>query len=409
MKKNNTIKLILGRNEVINGKYGDNMHSIIVAPPGGGKTYSVVSPNIADNCGCSMFIDDKKGNLYHKHKKQLIEEGYKVYCFNLINFDGNVHYNIFDNVEKRDDVHKLVTFLMPDEKIGRDPFWIDTARELTEAIIEIMRENDETLSLKSLISFLHSKVGLEYNRKGSLEDDAVINIIKRHREQGKEYPSMDKYISLHHIAADTFRSIFATCKSCLQPFDSDELFSVTDTTTLNFTDMANEKIALFVTSSDINSSYSPLVQLMYRNIVMKLVEYADNNYLNNNSMLPLHVRFILDDFASGTRMPDFENVIANCRSRNISFLLCVQSLEQLHGIYGNKTAALLDCINYKVFFPSSNLSTQEYMSTIMNVPLSDIQELGEEDICIEQLYRIPRFAKRYSYNEEDKITHVKCI
>ncbi|MBE6035100.1 MAG: hypothetical protein E7222_10455 [Clostridiales bacterium] len=393
----NKIGLILGEDEYIEGKFGDNMNALIVGPPGGGKTYSVVSPNIVKSNGCSMFIDDKKGNLYHKHKEQLEKEGYKVYCFNLINFKGDMHYNPFETLKTRDDIHKIVNFLIPEEKNSYDPYWTDSARELAEAIIGILMLGDKPVTFRSLIKLIH-KTGTKYEMVGNVEtptEDYVDELINSMRIVGKECTAMDRYKSLRQNAPDTWRSVRASCISALSVYDSDNIFEVTDETTMDFNQMATKKVALFVTSSDINGAYAPLVQLMYRDIVQRLIEFADNNYVEKNSMLPQHVRFILDDFASGTVMNGFERVIANCRSRNISFMLCIQSLTQLKGLYRDMADSILDCINYKVYFSSSNLATQQHLSVIMDVPLSDIQELGCEDICIEQINRVPRFGKRY--------------
>lgn len=394
---NKKIGLILGNEEEINGKFGDNMNALIVAPPGGGKTYSVVSPNIVKNNGCSMFIDDKKGNLYHKHKKQLEEEGYKVYCFNLINFKGNLHYNPFDSVKTRDDIHKMVNVLIPDEKIGYDPYWIDTARELLEALMDILLQTCKPFTLESLIDLAH-KTGTKYRmvkNSDEPEEDYIDKLIDALKTVGKECKGMDRYKSLRQNAPDTWRCVRSSCIAALSVYDSDNLFKITDKTTMDFSEMATEKVALFVTSSDVNGAYAPMVQFMYRDIVHRLIEMADNDYRKKNSMLPQHVRFILDDFASGTVLNGFERIIANCRSRNISFLICIQSLTQLEGLYKEMTNSVLDCFNYRVYFSSANLSTQKYLSAIMNVPLCDIQEFKQDDICIEQINQIPRMGKRY--------------
>ncbi|MDT3843428.1 MAG: type IV secretory system conjugative DNA transfer family protein [Bacillota bacterium] len=390
----NRIKLILGENETIEGHFGDNMNTLIVAPPGGGKTYSVVSPNIVHNEGCSMFIDDKKGNLYHKHKEELQRAGYKVYCFNLISFDGDLHYNPFSSLKTRDDIHKMVRFLIPGEKIGKEPYWEDSARELAEALIDILMVTTGGASFKKLIKLLH-KTGTQYTGSDTPVEDYVDELIRNLNLIGKECIGMERYQSLRRNAPDTWRCVRNTCITCLGDFDSDDLFSVTETTSIDFSTMGKEKVALFVTSSDVNGAYAPVVQLMYRDIVRRLVECADRDYVLQNSMLPLHVRFILDDFASGTVMNDFEKVVANCRSRNISFMLCIQSVTQLKGLYQEMTDSILDCINYKVYFSSSNLATQQYLSLIMDRPLSEIQQLGKEDICIEQIHCVPRFGKRY--------------
>ena len=369
----------------------------------------VISPKIVKNNGCSMFIDDKKGNLYNKHKAELERDGYKVFCFNLINFSGDMKYNPFSGLKDRDDVHKLVNILFPDSKAGQDPYWLDSSRELAEALIDILMQSEKEVTFKSLINLLY-KTGTGRKVVGGIEipaDDYVDSYITQLKAVGKKCAGMEHYKSLKDNAIETWRCVRASCISVLSAFDSDKLFSVTDETTVDFFEMATEKIAIFVTSSDVNGSYAPVVQLMYHDIVQKLIELADNKYVKHESMLPRHVRFILDDFASGTVMNDFEKVIANCRSRNISFILSIQSLTQLKGLYKEMAESIMDCINYRVYFSSTNLKTQQYISTIMDRPLSEIQELGREDICIEQINCVPRFGKRYPADELFAVHHSK--
>ena len=396
------MSIIFGSNESVECNYGENMNTLVVAPPGGGKTFSIVSPNIINNNGCSMFIDDKKGNLYHTHSKRLKKEGYKVYCFNLINFKGNIHYNPFSLLRTRNDIHKIVNFLIPDEKTGKDPYWIDSARELAECLIEILMHDNKPVTFESFISLLHMTGTDEVDDLcdfGEWSNEYVFKVIAKQKNRGEDYAGMERYKSIRKNAKDTWRSIRSSCISAVAAFDSDELFTVTDKTTIDFTRMADEKVAIFVTSSDINNTYAPLVKFMYRDILEKLIHYADNMCIDNNSMLPQHVRFILDDFASGTIMEGFENIIANCRSRNISFLICIQSLTQLRGLYGSMVDSILDCINYKVYFSSSNLNTQRYLSEIMNIPLLDIQKMGKEDLCLEKINCCPKFIKRLTCDE----------
>ena len=217
------ISLILGEDERVEGKFGDNMNALIVGPPGGGKTYSVISPNIVKNNGCSMFIDDKKGNLYNKHKAELERDGYKVFCFNLINFSGDMKYNPFSGLKDRDDVHKLVNILFPDSKAGQDPYWLDSSRELAEALIDILMLSEKEVTFKSLINLLY-KTGTGRKVVGGIEipaDDYVDSYITQLKAVGKRCAGMEHYKSLKDNAIETWRCVRASCISVLSAFDSD--------------------------------------------------------------------------------------------------------------------------------------------------------------------------------------------
>ena len=99
-------------------------------------------------------------------------------------------------------------------------------------------------------------------------------------------------------------------------------------------------------------------------------------------MLPIPVRFFIDDFASGTRQADFENIIANCRSRNISYILCFQSISQLRALYGKKADGILDCLEYQVYFGTSNVETNQYLSDAANMPCDKIQRMRHDQVLV---------------------------
>lgn len=391
----NKIRLILGDNCEITGKPGDNLNALAVAPPGGGKTYSFMTPNILLSDGCSFFVDDKKGVLYNRCKDTLEQQGYKVYYMDLVKGCGNIHYNPFSSIVSNDDVRKIVYYLLPDTYQSNDPFWINSARNLAELLIQIGRVYYNSFNMKSFLNLLYrTSTGLDqFNRPQNEYVVQLVNSDMKKADQVQEY--FNRFLKMRTIAHDTWTCIREMCISICSNYNLEKLFSVTDETTFDFRLMGKEKIALFITSSDTDATLAPFVQVMYYDICNKLITMADTECLDNNNMLFQHVRFLLDDFASGTRMDNFENVIANARSRNISFLLGIQSLSQLYALYHDMSETILDCIRYKVYFPSNNLKTLEYMSTIMNVPLSDVQTMGDNDICIERPGKIPSFHKRY--------------
>ena len=214
--------------------------------------------------------------------------------------------------------------------------------------------------------------------------------------RGKDYRGLYKYKDVKNAATDTWKSIKASLVANLSALDSDRLFEVTSETSVDIVSIAKEKTALFITSSDTDSTYSALVKLLYNEICHHLIKYADSNCSKDDGKLPNHVKFILDDFASGTRMHDFENVIANCRSRNISFMLSFQSVSQLEALYGRSSTGIMDCLNYKIHFPSVNFETQRAMSLLMNVPVEEIQQMKADEIIVERIYMKPEFSHRFN-------------
>ena len=74
-----------------------------------------------------------------------------------------------------------------------------------------------------------------------------------------------------------------------------------------------------------------LVSLFYTQALHELCDSADMDYPDHR--LPVPVRFLLDDFATNARIPDFQNIISVIRSREIYVSIILQSITQLNALY----------------------------------------------------------------------------
>ena len=70
-----------------------------------------------------------------------------------------------------------------------------------------------------------------------------------------------------------------------------------------------------------------------------LCDKADDEY---NGKLPIHVRFLLDEFANIGQIPRFDKLIATIRSREMSASIILQSQSQLKAIYKDAAEIILD-------------------------------------------------------------------
>ena len=69
---------------------------------------------------------------------------------------------------------------------------------------------------------------------------------------------------------------------------------------------------------------------MYQQLFDILYAQADST---SSGRLPIHTRFILDEFANIGQIPDFEVKIATMRSREISVNVILQNMAQLKKTY----------------------------------------------------------------------------
>jgi hypothetical protein len=80
--------------------------------------------------------------------------------------------------------------------------------------------------------------------------------------------------------------------------------------------------------------------------------------------LKIPVRIIMDDFASGALVPDFDKIISVVRSRDIWLTLCIQSLSQLESLYDHTQAkTIINNCDHIVFLGSNDLESAEFIGT----------------------------------------------
>lgn len=378
------IPLMLADNQLIQRKSGSNCNVAVVGPPGCDKTHSILTPNLLLSTDCSLIVDDKKGVLYRRTRQYFQKHGYRILKFDTVNptdcSNDNIRFNPFALLYNRDNAVSLANLLLPDDLESKDFFWLHSARALAVCLMEIgMHTVDrevEEFNLQSFFTILHA-VGRDPN-----EEDGVNLIIEQHEEDGLLYDSMRDYTMLKRCAEDTWRSIVITLEGYMQKFHTVQIMNLMSTNTISFTDMASAKTILYVINNDMDNAKSSVLQLLYRQICARLTLYADLECEEYRNMLPIPVRFFIDDFASGTRQADFENIIANCRSRNISYILCFQSISQLRSLYGKNADGILDCMEYQVYFGTSNVETNQYLSNAANMPCDRIQRMRSDQVLV---------------------------
>lgn len=392
------IRLLLADGVEVSGNPGENLNSVVVGPPGCGKSFSYMLPTILCESECSMVIDDKKGSLYNKAAESLRKKGYLVYKIDFTNYSGNFKYNCFTNIKTDEDIMRFADFMIPPQGGKADRYWEMSAKSLFRCLVEIAQhEWKGCLNLKHFMN-LFNKCGNKNDEacdeEGNILPDGVEKIIEKHRAMGYRYEAMKEYQRIKSVPENTWNCTLNSLRVEMMKYSSQRLYNLTSETSFDFALLGNRRVAVFVVSSDTDKAVYPLIQLMYQDMADTLIKYADKKCLKNEGRLPVHVRFLIDDFASGVQQVNFANVIANCRSRNISYMLGFQSIAQLKALYGNSADSILDCVNYQIYYGTTNVDTNYHLAKAMQHPVREIQQMNEDTICLIQRGKLPRFCKR---------------
>ena len=126
--------------------------------------------------------------------------------------------------------------------------------------------------------------------------------------------------------------------------------------------LGDKKTALFVIVSDTDDSMNFIPAIMYSQLFNLLCDKADNEY---GGRLPVHVRFLLDEFSNIGKIPRFDKLIATIRSREISACVILQAQSQLKTMYKDAAETIIGNMDSVLFLGGKEKSTLEEINKIL--------------------------------------------
>lgn len=379
--RNQTLRILAQDQYISNDtwKTGLNNNDIIIGPSGCGKTRSYVKPNILQ-CNESMIITDTKGSLYSEIGPVLKKHGFHVIRIDFTDLlQSSCGYNPLDHIRRNprtdaflaQDILTAASVLIPIEST-RDPFW-DSAAQMYMAcligyVLECLPKREHTLEYVARL----------FMEMSSNSFDKLLTELGECDPKSFAYTQY-RLFSENHKAEKMHASIRGMIGNKISPLTYDgPLHLYQCPKRIDFKKLGKEKTALFLTVSDMDRSMDRLINLFYTQALHVLCQSADQDYPDHR--LPIPVRFILDDFAAGTYIPDFDKIISVIRSREISTSIILQSISQLESLYGHsKAMTILNNCDNCLYLGGSDTETANYIGvktnktaqTILNMPLSD--------------------------------------
>ena len=119
-------------------KYARNKNILVIGGSGSGKTRFFVKPNLME-ANCSFLVTDPKGETLRAVAPLLLQKGYVIKVFDLIDPSHSDSFNAFAYIKDDKDVMKLVNNFIknttPKGAQQNDPFWERSEIALDTALI----------------------------------------------------------------------------------------------------------------------------------------------------------------------------------------------------------------------------------------------------------------------------------
>lgn len=357
-------------------KHRRNLNTIVIGGSGAGKTRFYAKPNVMQ-ANTSLIILDPKGEIARDEGRLLEDKGYVVKVLDLINMEKSHCYNPFVYLQNDNDVQKLVTNIFkattPKGSQSNDPFW-DTAASML---------------LLSLVFYLwyeapkdeqNFPMVMEMLRAGEVKEDddsfvSPLDILFNQLEiENPNHIALKYYRDYHSGSAKTLKSIQITLASRLEKFNLESLAALTQTDELELDKIGERRTALFAIIPDNDTSFNFLVSMLYTQLFQQLFFSADHVH---GGRLPIHVHFLMDEFANVSLPDDFDKILSVMRSREVSVSIILQNLAQLKALFEKQWESIVGNCDEFLYLGGNEQSTHKYVSELMGKETIDMNTYGK--------------------------------
>ena len=341
-----------------------NLNVLVVGGSGAGKTRFFAKPNIMQ-ANTSYLITDPKGELVRSVAPLLIDEGYDVRVFDLIETERSNLYNPFRYIRDDKDAIKLVNALIknttPKGASQNDPFWEKSEIALdTALILYLMHEAPpEEQNFETLMYMIENGAAREEDDDFQSPLDLLFEALE---EEEPEHIAVRQYKIFKQAAGKTAKSILISAAVRLAAFNLPEIARITREDDLDLGSLGDRKRAIFCCIPDSDASFNYIVGMLYTQAFQSLYYSADRRH---GGRLPVHVRCIFDEFANVALPDDFERVLATCRSREISIDIIIQNMAQLKALFKDSWENITGNCDTLLYLGGNEQGTFKYLSELL--------------------------------------------
>lgn len=357
-------------------KHRRNLNSLIIGGSGAGKTRFYAKPNVMQ-ANTSLIILDPKGEIARDEGHLLEEKGYTVKVLDLINMERSHCYNPFVYLQTDNDVQRLVTNLFkattPKGSQSNDPFWDTAASMLLLALVFYLWYEAPTEEQ-------NFPMVMEMLRAGEVreDDDSYVSpldlLFNQLEVEDKNHIAVKYYRDYRSGSAKTLKSIQVTLASRLEKFNLSSLSALTQTDELELETIGEKKTALFAIIPDNDTSFNFLVSMLYTQLFQQLFYCADHKH---GGRLPVHVHFLMDEFANVSLPDDFDKILSVMRSREVSVSIILQNLAQLKALFEKQWESIVGNCDEFLYLGGNEQSTHKYVSELLGKETIDLNTYGK--------------------------------
>ena len=289
--------------------------------------------------------------------------GIPITVIDLVHFKG--HYNPMHYIDSDEDAVKLAYAIVNNTKpkdapaSGGDKFWDDASVLLISALIlYLIYEAPVSEQNFSTLMYMIQNCQME---EGDMGPNPLEMLFNELQERDPLHPAVLQFNSFKLGSTKTLQSVLITASANLYMFNTAQFAEMTNTDTMFLPRLGLEKRVIFCVIPDNDKTYNFLITMLYTQLFDQLFRLADSEPKFDGA-LPVHVRFMMDEFANVALPANFKNILAVCRSRNISCDIILQSKSQIQSLYKDDWEGMIGNCDSLIYLGGNEYATFEWLS-----------------------------------------------
>ena len=349
----------------LNGKkHRRNLLQIVIGGSGAGKTRFFCKPNLMQ-ANCSFLVTDPKGEMMRAVAPLLIQRGYTIKVFDLIDPANSDAFNPFPYIRDDKDamklVHNLIRNTTPKNASNNDPFWEKSEIALdTALILYLLHEAPPEEQNFEMVMYMIENGGA---REDSDDFQSPLDLLfEALEEEDPGHIAVREYKIFKQAAGKTAKSILLSAAVRLSAFIIPEIVGITSRDDMELGMMGDRKQAVFAIIPDNDSTFNYLVGMLYTCAFQALYYQADKVH---QGALPVPVRLMMDEFCNVSLPDDFGKLQATMRSRNIMSTIVLQNISALKALFKDDWEGLMGNADTLIYLGGNEQSTHKYISEML--------------------------------------------